>query len=382
MYIRENELRRILTRSKVLSVFGWITTILFGSCFAATFLKKVEMQFAVATFFGGFTFVGLFLLWLSNWYRKVALDAKFLENVFANDLDGTVEGSEISEVMGKSENRVIRRLKRLKSLCMKGYTVQSDGERFFAELESKKTKCICKNCGGEIEKKIYFKGLCPYCGSLDIFAQVITEDKLYSIGRAGNASSESYYYLTGDADVAMQNKETFKFLIHALVMILCVICTFLSISDVRRGDAKVTVPIFFVIFSGVFLANMLQHYWNFVYIATARRFSKVAAKITAPLVSLQELYVEGLQNNYYIFGGNSKECPDKKKLKVFREIQRRGYARNCSLILLDDGLMIGLKREIKQDTCPMCGSPLTGTLKDRCQCNYCGYIIENAIEKA
>ena len=41
--------------------------------------------------------------------------------------------------------------------------------------------CECKNCGAEIEKRVYFTGVCPYCRSSDLFAKILTDNRFYSI---------------------------------------------------------------------------------------------------------------------------------------------------------------------------------------------------------
>lgn len=381
MYVRENKIKSMLISSKVLFVLGWISVLFWGGCLVASLMKKTDMQFAIATFFLVLALLGILELWISNWLKSAVLEARFLENVFANDLDGRIDACELSEVMGKDEKRIFNKLERLKNLCMQGFRVNREGKNFCVELESKKTKCICKNCGGEMEKKIYFTGVCPYCGSLDIFAQVISGNKLYSILHTKNESAESYFYVTSDADESMQRKEILMCMLHAGIMFFYLVCALLSVSDVMNGEREVSLPIAFAVFSVPFLFYMLKHYWNFVYIATARRFSKCAADITEPFISLQVIFVESLRNKYNIFVSRPKDCSEKKKLKAFREIQKRGYSRNCSLIHTEDGLRIGLKREIKKGVCPMCGSPLTGTLQDQCKCNYCGYVINDAIGK-
>lgn len=381
MYIREDKIRTMMMRSKALWGLGWITTFFWGACFVLSLMRKVDMQFAIATFFFVLTVPGIAMLWISDFLQNAALEARFFENIFSNDLDGRIDVHELLDVVGKNEKQLCNRLQRLKSHCMQGFSIYRTGGKTYIELESKTTKCICKNCGGEIEKKIYYKGVCPYCGSLDIFAQVISGDHLYSIQHVENASSESYFYITGDADIDMQKKELFMCMIHTSITILFIMFGFLGGGDVVKEENALSSLIMFVVLAIPFFFCMTKHYWNFRYIATARRFSRYAANITDPFISLSVIFVESIRNVYDIFVSKEKEYSDKQKLKAFREIQKRGYSRNCSLLQTEDGLMIGLKRDIKKSTCPMCGSSLAGTLRDQSICDYCGYIIKNAIGK-
>ena len=76
------------------------------------------------------------------------------------------------EVIGKSESTIKYELKKLKFKgYMKNYKLVTNGDETVIQLESIVTKCICKNCGAQIDKKVYFSGYCPYCGGLDVFAK-------------------------------------------------------------------------------------------------------------------------------------------------------------------------------------------------------------------
>lgn len=253
---------------------------------------------------------------------------RFIENVLANDLDGRIDVSALSDILGQGEKRIYSKLKQLKRLCMQGFRIHRDGEKLCIELESKKIKCFCKNCGGELEKKLYFHGICPYCGSLDIFAQVIAGDELYSIQHVENESAESYFYITGDADEAVLNKEIIMCLIHAGLALMNFILGYLGVRSVVEGERELSLPITFLVFVVVFLYYMVQHYRTFIYIATVRRFSEDAADVKEPFLATRAIYVESLRNRYNVLVSTLKDSSDKKKLKVFREIQKRGYSRN------------------------------------------------------
>lgn len=95
----------------------------------------------------------------------------------------------------------------------------------------------------------------------------------------------------------------------------------------------------------------------------------------------EDIFVENLKNMINQYSSREKQYSIVKKISVFREMQKRGYIRHCSLIYNENEFTITLSREIKKDSCPMCGAPIDGTLKDNANCKYCGYVIDDALIK-
>ena len=114
--------------------------------------------------------IGLIVLSLRS--RRLIGSVFFYSRYFEGDLDGIIKPSDMVAVVGKSASRIQTELRWLKmGRYMKNYKLVKKGNETIIELESIKTKCECRNCGAQIDKKVYFAGNCPYCGGLDVFAK-------------------------------------------------------------------------------------------------------------------------------------------------------------------------------------------------------------------
>lgn len=407
MYLLESKIENKLVLSKILFVWGWISSLLWTGTLLLYAMpsendayrrkRDFEIYVLVLIFFGVLALLGYLKLLISIWLKDMTKKARFINAFFENDLDGIIQANELGVVMGVSNRKAARELKKLKRMFMTGFEIKQSEQGTYVELESKKVKCTCKNCGGEIDKKIYFAGICPYCGSIDIFAQVISNDKIYSIQHVKeeisdsqnsnklintNDSSKAYFYITGDTDDSNKAKELFYLLVFGFSTFMTFVCMLLSLQDVFRGEAELSVPIgFVIIFMPLFIYNFIKHYNNYIYISSAKRFSKIAANASKPVVMPEVLFVENLKNMINQYSSRKKQFSIEKKISVFREMQKRGYIRHCSLIYNENEFTIGLSREIKKDSCPMCGAAISGALKDNASCKFCGYLIEDALTK-
>lgn len=406
MYLSESKIENKLVLSKILFVWGWISSLFWSlGIYLAIFSEKsidrrkrdFEIYLLLLLFSCVLAMLGYLKLIISIWLRNMTKKARFINAFFENDLDGMIKADELSVAMGVNKRKAGKELKTLKRMFMTGFDIKQSGQEIYVELESKKVKCRCKNCGGEIDKKIYFAGVCPHCESLDIFAQVISNDKIYSIqhvkdelndSQNGNKlintsdSSKEYFYITGDTDESNKKKELFSLLVFGFGTFMTFVCILLSLQDVFRGEAESSVPIGFVIlFMPLFTYNFIKHYNNYIYISSANRFSKIAAKASKPVVMPEDIFLENLRNMINQYSSGKKQFSINKKISAFREMQKRGYIRHCSLICNENEFTIGLSREIKKDSCPMCGAAISGALKDNATCKYCGYIIEDALIK-
>ena len=117
--------------------------------------------------------------------RRFIGNASLFSGYFETDLDGYVSFADLAAVTGKSEKSVNRQLRLFRKLYMKGFELRENQ----AVLDSKTCLCECQSCGGVIEKRVYFTGVCPYCGSSDLFAAVLTGNRFYSITK--NVSEET-----------------------------------------------------------------------------------------------------------------------------------------------------------------------------------------------
>lgn len=125
--------------------------------------------------------VGVIFLIASYISKRSIGDANFYSSYFETDLDGYVKYSDLAEVIGKSVFMVKLQLLLFRIIYMKNYKFEViDGEEQVV-LDSKTCLCECRNCGAPIEKRIYFTGICSYCGSSDLFARVLTDNRFYTI---------------------------------------------------------------------------------------------------------------------------------------------------------------------------------------------------------
>jgi Zn finger protein HypA/HybF involved in hydrogenase expression len=197
MYLRE---KRILV-FKIFNVIFAVITI-------ANLLLSVSYEIYLAVRYPSDPFTMMharntqdFIFWiiagpiiLIHLYRSRSRieDATFYSGYFEGDLDGIVSAEDLSEVTGKTPEKIKKQLKRFPKIYMKNYTYK-DGS---AELSSKIVTCDCLSCGGVFEKKLYFTGECPYCGSSDLQARILTDGKFYSISNELKGKPKSYSYYT------------------------------------------------------------------------------------------------------------------------------------------------------------------------------------------
>lgn len=403
MYLQESEIEKKLTLSKVLFVWGWISSLFWtATLFYAMFSKAgeysrkrdFEIYILVLLFYGVFVLLGYLKLLISIWLKNMTKKARFINAFFENDLDGVIQADELSAVIGESNKKAGKELKILKRMFMEGFDIKQSGKETYVELESKKVKCFCKNCGGEIDKKVYFAGVCPHCESLDIFAQVISNDKIYSIQHIKEEltgsrnkliktddSNKEYFYITGDADESNKTKELHYMLIFGFCVFMAFMCMLLILLNVLRGAEELRLLVAFAIISMPLIYNCRKHYKNYIYISSAKRFSKIAASSSKPVVMPEAIFVENLKNMINQYSSSKRQFSIAKKISVFREMQKRGYIRHCSLMYNENEFIIGLSREMKKDSCPMCGATINGAISSNATCKYCGYVIEDVLMK-
>ena len=117
---------------------------------------------------------GMGMILYSRISRRLIQDANYFSRYFEGDLSGYIEFEELAEVTGKTASQIRRRLKLLRRIYMKKFQfVKTAGGSERIELYSKKVSCTCRSCGGELEKRVYFTGECPWCGSSDLSAKTV-----------------------------------------------------------------------------------------------------------------------------------------------------------------------------------------------------------------
>ena len=175
MYINDARLNFKKITNGIELFIGLATFIVMGSTMIYVVLEG-DANESVTSFFYIATAISITLIILSLRSKRLIGSVFFYARYFEGDLDGVIKPADMVAVVGKSANRIETELRWLKmGGYMKNYKLVKKGNETIIELESIKTKCECRNCGAQIDKKVYFAGNCPYCGGLDVFAKELTE---------------------------------------------------------------------------------------------------------------------------------------------------------------------------------------------------------------
>lgn len=329
--------------------------------------------------------IGCILLLIACVSRKQIGDSNFYSSYFEGDLSGYIKYADLADVTGRSEQVIRKQMQFYRSMYMKGYELQVvDGEEQIA-LDSKTCLCECKNCGAEIEKRIYFTGKCSYCGSSDLSAKVVTDHRFYHIS---NHVSEG---------VAKPQFYTKKNLMGTKTLSLCWLCLGISVVciaaiacldnlanysneeyltkvllsgksyssfELIKADIMDTI-IWCLVLMIALLPVVFSRGKKLTYINTADCCSKFFAKCTTPFVHT---------SNLPAFRAKNRMC-------AVRGALRKRYLLNCTLEKHDGALQVVLAKRIVKDKCPYCSAPITGAVDEKYQCGYCGNTIMGVIRK-
>lgn len=347
-----------------------------------------------------FFVLGVLMIGYSRISRRLINDACFFSGYFEGDLNGYVDFAELAEVTGRTAAQIQSRLRLLRPLYMKNFRVIPTVNYQYPEiieLFSKTVTCSCRSCGGWMEKRVYFTGVCPYCGSSDLTAQVVSGQRLYYINDnvSRKPNQPSYYeapalnakriayavglgvalffwiilFIVFMTNVSNYNNEEYlreallsgrhyaSFeLIRAGMMNLIIFCAF---ALVAIGAA---LPIT--------VARMLS-------IETAQRYARWFAQSPKPFLSLPELYQI---NKAHSPLPSSSITPETIYRRIVHAIEG-GYLRGCSPEKHGGALRIALAKQIVKDRCPGCGAPIVGAVTENYACRYCGRVITGVIRK-
>lgn len=177
MYINELKINVAKLRNTIKLILGIIGLIVFGATFIFALIDLDESA-GVIVFFIITTVLSVFLIYSSIRSRKLIESVYFYSRYFDGDLDGYIYTSEMTKVIGKSEKKINYELYKLinKKYLINMKLIKED-KKMQVELFSNTNKCECKNCGAVITKKVDFAGICPYCGSSDVFANPVKAKK-------------------------------------------------------------------------------------------------------------------------------------------------------------------------------------------------------------
>ena len=396
MYLREKLIRFLKVKNVVLVILGAffagfsvesmteLTVYYFGDWETILYARRTP---ECAVFF----LVGILLIVCSRVSRRLIQDATWFSGYFEGDLSGYIEYEELAEVTGRTPRQVRARLKLLRRLYMKKFRFsvpQGYGARERVELYSKTVSCSCRSCGGEIEKRVYFAGACPYCGSSDLSARVVSGEHFFCISDDANrrVNDPAYYknrrllhsefWLTLGLCIAL------FFVLLFLSMLIYYIAHYndpeylkkelfadnhLSSYDlIHKHMREIMISsAFSVVVIGTAIPVLLT---RLSIVRKAKRFAKFFARFREPYVPVSELSKTG--------SGDPR-----RELRGVVKAIREGYLRGCSPEKHGGPLRIGLAKQIVKDRCPGCGMPITGAVDANYVCAYCGRLIMGVIRK-
>ena len=266
------------------------------------------------------------------------------------------------------------------------------------ELYSKTVTCSCRSCGGWMEKRVYFTGMCPYCGSSDLTAQVVSGQRVYFINDNANRKPNNPDYYKAPSLNAKRIAYAIGFGI-ALFFVFIFLIVFLnfvsnynneeylretllsgrSYSSFELIRASMMNVIIFSAFGLVAVGSALVFtFVRMLSIETAQNYARRFAQIPTPFISISELAQISRANSP--LGQSSGITPEWVYKNIVKSI-KEGYLRGCSPEKHGGVLRISLSKQIVKDRCPGCGAPIVGAVTENYACHYCGRVITGVIRK-
>lgn len=395
MYLKEKIIRLLRIKNIVFTIIGVFGGCVFGSYIVSEFTyyrDDLYTAWHAKSMTTSIVWVIICAILLTEMAisRNMIGRATFYSSYFEGDLDGYVKCSDLAQVIGKSAKKVTRQLHLLRKLYMKKFELKEKDGMKVVELYSKKCLCECRNCGANIEKRIYFTGVCSYCGSSDLFAKVLTDDRFYSISNnLKSGVKKPTFYRAKHLTV----KKVLFAILFALSAVIAIIALMMTLSEIphyfdREYQSKILLSpenhlSSYELIKADILDSIIYGTTLFV-VFTPLAFGEFKQTFSATVAGI---YAEFFSKSKKTFI-DAKNLPDisiisddKRKLKGARNAIRRNYLVNCTLEMHDGKLMAVLAKKIVKDQCPSCGAPIVGAVDENYVCQYCGRLIMEVIEK-
>ena len=333
--------------------------------------------------------IGIILLIIAVISRHLIGDANFYSSYFEGDLDGYIKYSDLAEVTGKNKYIVMLQLCFFRLIYMKGYTLKFSDDSEQVTLNSKKCLCECKNCGAPIEKRIYFTGICSYCGSSDLFARVLTDNKFYSIQNnvSDGVKKPGFYTLKN----LTARKVLFPIFLVLGLSVACIL-TMMCLDYISKYNDKeyltevllsgksyssfelikreiMDMIIWDTVFIIAFIPLICSIIKKMICVYTADDCSCYFSRCKTPFVDIEKLPIR------------KKKSSEKRKVKSVNSALRHRYLINCTFEKHDGNLKLALAKKVVKDQCPSCGAPIVGAVDEHYKCKYCDNIIMGVVSK-
>ncbi len=316
--------------------------------------------------------------------KKMICDAYFYSSYFEGDLDGEIKYNDLTAITGKGIRSVKKQLHLFRKIYMKDYSFKTLNGSEYIELYSKKCICECRKCGAEIEKRIYFTGVCPYCKGSDLFAKVLTGNRFYSITNQISSDKQNPEFYSskhlGIRKALSWCGLCFELTIFVVSLIAC-------IDNIANYNNKEYLTD--VLLSG-------KSYSSFALIKSEIKDTIIG--FIALMVAMIPLICTTVLRLKYIFitdtcsGFLSRQKKPFVKVTSLPVYKKHGiksikgaicshYLLNCSFEKHDNVMEVALARKIVKDECPTCGGPIVGAVDENYKCEYCGNMIMNVVVK-
>ena len=402
MYLKNGLISFLKVKNVILLILG----IFFTAASASNMIELIVYYFgdwftiirANSTLGSVFLFIiGVLMIVCSRISRRLINDACFFSSYFEGDLNGYVDFAELAEVTGRITPQIKSRIALLHLLYMKNFRViKTVNYRYpeIIELYSKTVTCSCRSCGGWMEKRVYFTGVCPFCGSSDLTAQVVSEQRYYYINdnASEKPSDPNYYFGKNLRSKHIRYAVAFGVALFFMIILLIVFLTTVNnyhndayFKDiVGRSDPNFRVihsdldnVIIFTVFAmvAVFSAFPLT-LARLSSIETAESFAKLFAKTPNPFVTLDQLALT-VPESFRKTDSVSLAKWYKNVVKAIKD----GFLCGCNPEKHSGELRIALSKQIVKDRCPGCGAPITDAVTENYSCRFCGRVITGVIRK-
>lgn len=329
-------------------------------------------------------------------------EAYFFGSYFEGDLSGIVDFEELADISGYTVGQIKKKMKFFRNLYMKNYDIQKvDGAERIV-LYSKKVECQCRKCGAPIEKSVYFTGNCGYCGSSDLHAKVLTDNRFYSISNTFSEKSNK----KKSAEIYRNPKLNSKRILFVLAIGFALFVAFIGIvsgclaishandheyiikqilageitcssEEAARelvGDAIFGFGIFLMVLPIPFFMNRRLRY-----IGAAEMSAPYLVKSKKPFVDLKTMPT--IKKSEDLSDDRAKERRKISAVRNLKEAISHDYLMNCSFEKHDDGMKIALARKIVKDACPYCSAPIADAVDENYVCKHCGRTIMGVVVK-
>lgn len=398
MYLKEKTIRLLRVKNIIFTMIGVFGVLVFGYYIVSEFtyyrndLDTAWHAKSMASSIVGSCICAILLLEAAI-SRNLIGKATFYSSYFEGDLDGYVKCSDLAKVVGKSEKKITTQLYLFRNLYMKKFELKDRDGRKIVALYSKKCLCECRNCGANIEKRIYFTGVCPYCGSSDLFAKVLTDDRFYSISNNLKYGVKRPVFYTSKNLNARKAGVIILFALSAVIALIALMMTLSEIPHYFNEEYQREIlfsPENHLYSYELIKADILDGIVfgiTLFLIFTPLAFRGIRQSISANVAAIYAKFFSESKTafidaeNLPDMGSISSGASGKKKLKGARNAIRSNYLVNCTLEVHDDRLMVALAKKIVKDQCPSCGAPIAGAANENYVCQYCGRVIMEVIEK-